>query len=77
MLFKLIKENEIWIKSHGAYLQKYTTCADGIAQTRCLSQRKFEGRDLSYAEKRQMHVRYLHEIINSLVCWSGILYLVF
>jgi hypothetical protein len=33
MLFRLIKENEIWVKSHGSYLQIYTTCADGIAQT--------------------------------------------
>jgi hypothetical protein len=34
MLFRLIKENEIWAKSHGAYLQKYMTCADEIAHAR-------------------------------------------
>jgi hypothetical protein len=55
MLFRLIKENEIWVKSHGAYLQKYTTCADGIAQTRELSPMKMKQRSNAYPEKTQMH----------------------
>lgn len=51
MLFRLIKESEIWEKSHNPYLQEYTTWADGIAQT---VGAKIKKRARVYAENNQV-----------------------